>query len=122
MKPTIPDVLPVANAYYAKPGNSVGGNLHIVLEDGNVETSFVKWCIDEATKQNDADGVALGNLLLQMSTTQRSKLRHQITRPRPSRTYPAYDGEDEDEDGGWAIDKDFSATLWDSPETDDDDE
>lgn len=36
-RPTVPDVLLLARAYCAKPGNSVGGDLHIVLEDRNVQ-------------------------------------------------------------------------------------
>lgn len=73
-KPTIPEVLPLIQAYYAKPGNGVGGNLHIVLEDLNVEDSHVRWCLEYAEKQGDTDGVELAKLLLAMSKTQRLKL------------------------------------------------
>lgn len=43
--PTVAEVLPLVNAYYAKPGNSVGGNLHIVLDDCNVEDGHVEFCL-----------------------------------------------------------------------------
>ena len=73
-KPTIPEVLPLVQAYYAKPGNGAGGSLHIVLDDGNIETHFVEFCKEYALENNDQDGVELAELLLHMSYTQRRKL------------------------------------------------
>jgi hypothetical protein len=73
-KPTVPEVLPVVWAYRDKPNNSVGGSLHIVLEDDNVETGHVQWCRQYAEQQGDSDGVALADVLLRMSITQRLKL------------------------------------------------
>jgi hypothetical protein len=73
-KPTVPEVLPLVRAYYEKPGNSVGGNLHIVLEDGNVDDSHVRACLEWAQAAGDADAVALATLLLRMSRTQRRRL------------------------------------------------
>ena len=40
-KPTVPEVLPLVRAYYQKPGNIVGGNLHLVLDDENVENEHI---------------------------------------------------------------------------------
>lgn len=74
-KPTVPEVLPLVHAYYAKDGNSVGGNLHIVLEDGNVGDSSVEFCLAAAQEAGDEDGVTLAQILLRMSPTQRWKLR-----------------------------------------------
>jgi hypothetical protein len=74
VRPTIPEVLPLVRAYYSKPGNAVGGALHIVLEDGNVRTSDVEWCRQRAAEDGDVDGVQLATLLLAMSPTQRRKL------------------------------------------------
>ena len=73
-KPTIPEVVPLCKAYYAKEGNSVGGSLHIVLEDGNVENHWVQSCREWAVEAGDDDGVALADILLKMSKTQRMKL------------------------------------------------
>jgi hypothetical protein len=73
-KPTVPEILPLANAYYAKPGNGVGGSLHIVLDDGNVDDGSVEFCRKFAMEQGDDDGVALADILLRMSRTQRHKL------------------------------------------------
>ena len=73
-KPTVPEVLPIMHAYRDKPGNNVGGSLHSVLEDGNVDAASVRSCRERAEQNGDADGVALADLLLQMSQTQRRKL------------------------------------------------
>ena len=73
-KPTIPEVLPLIKEYRDKDGNGVGGNLHIILDDGNVNDSDVIFCLDRAKETNDTDGVKIAEMLLQMSKTQRSKL------------------------------------------------
>ncbi|MDP3963705.1 MAG: hypothetical protein Q8Q39_04375 [bacterium] len=71
---TVPDVAPLVQAYYSKPGNGVGGSLHIVLDDGNIEDSHVRFCRKHAETLNDIDGIRLCDLLLQMTKTQRRKL------------------------------------------------
>jgi hypothetical protein len=55
--------------------HAAGGNLHIVLDDGNLETEHVEWCLREATKRGDAPGTALAELLLRATLTQRAKLQ-----------------------------------------------
>lgn len=74
MKPTVPEVLPLVHALYATAHGAVGGCLHIVLDDGNVETGHVKFALAYARENGCADCTALGEKLLQMSTTQRAKL------------------------------------------------
>lgn len=73
-KPTVPEVLPLVRAYYAKPNNGAGGSLHLVLDDGNTEDSSVAFCLKYAEDAGDMDGVALAAVLMQMSRTQRQKL------------------------------------------------
>lgn len=73
-KPTVPEVPPLVVAYYAKSGHGAGGNLHIVLDDENVDDGQVQFCLDLARRVGDADGVQLAELLLRMSKTQRLKL------------------------------------------------
>lgn len=73
-KPTIPEVLPLLKAYIAKKGNTVGGSLHIVLEDGNIEDGHVAFCIKDASERGDTEGAMLASMLLRMSKTQRKKL------------------------------------------------
>jgi hypothetical protein len=75
-KPTIPEVFDRFYAYYEK--NPVWGSLHVVLDDGNLEDSTIRWCIDRAEKGGyrppDPEGAELGRILLRMSRTQRSRL------------------------------------------------
>ena len=73
-KPTVPEVLPLVRAYYAKPNNICGGSLHVVLDDGNVGDSTVEFCEKCAAENGDEDGVALARILRRMSKTQRKKL------------------------------------------------
>lgn len=68
------EIIQKAKAYYKKPGNSVGGRLHIVLDDGNIRDSDIEWCINYAKEQNDVDAVEIGNLLLKASKTERRKI------------------------------------------------
>ena len=74
MKPTVPEVLPLAKAYVRKPGNEVGGNLHIVLDDDNIETTHLWFCQARCHTTGDTDGERLCELLLQMTKTQRLKI------------------------------------------------
>lgn len=72
-KPTLPEVRPMVSAY-RKAGNHVGGSLHIVLDDGNVDDDSVRWCAQYARDNGDKDGEVIAEVLLMMSKTQRSKL------------------------------------------------
>lgn len=84
-RPTVPEVMPLATAYYRFPGCGVGGCLHIVLDDENIEDGHIQYCIECArdpefwvTREHyngyDEAGELLGRLLLLMSPTQRSKI------------------------------------------------
>jgi hypothetical protein len=73
-KPIISDILPLVKEYRDKDGNGVGGNLHIVLDDGNINDSDIKFCLERAIETNDVDGIKLAEILLNMSKTQRSKI------------------------------------------------
>lgn len=72
--PTVRDVIPLAQAYCAKPGNGVGGNLHIVLEDGNTRTRHILYCRRQCVEKGDVDGLALCDLLLRMTHRQRYRV------------------------------------------------
>lgn len=64
-------VTSMARAYYAKPGNEAGGHLHIVVDDYNVGDDNVQFCIAQARRHGDTDGVELGEELLKLSQSQR---------------------------------------------------
>ncbi|HSC20140.1 MAG TPA: hypothetical protein VLC07_00245 [Solirubrobacterales bacterium] len=63
-------------AYCAKPGNGMGGNLHIALADQNVRDKDIAWCRERALQEGDDDGVALADQLLRMTKTQRLRVCH----------------------------------------------
>lgn len=73
-KPTLSQLIEAAKAYYLMPGNSVGGSLHIVLDDDNIMPQHIDWCIDYALLNGDNEGVLLGKMLKMASFTQRKKL------------------------------------------------
>lgn len=73
-KLTVPDVLPLVEEYYRKPGNGVGGNLHIVLDDYNIQNRHIEFCLKEAQVAGDEDGIRIARLLLKMSKSQRLKI------------------------------------------------
>lgn len=70
-KPTLPEVRPLIDEYYALPGNGAGGGLHIVLDDGNYERGNVQYCIDRAS---DEETRQLGLVLLMLSNSQRRRM------------------------------------------------
>lgn len=73
-KPTLPEVEPLVRVYYAKAGNSVGGNLHVVLDDQNLEDKFISSSLQECQRLSDEDGARICELMLQMSRRQRKRL------------------------------------------------
>jgi hypothetical protein len=71
-KPTIPEVLPLIKEYYKT--NLAGGNLHIVLDDGNTNNSHLYYCLEQAKSNSDLLGVQIIEALLLMSNRQRRKI------------------------------------------------
>ena len=70
---TIEQIIPIIQRYYSY-GNTTGGTLHIVLDDGNLEDGHIEFCLEEATRNNDTQAVFIARMLLNMSMTQRRKL------------------------------------------------
>jgi hypothetical protein len=68
----VPEFKRVALKYAGE--NEIGGALHIVTDDGNLDDSHVEWCITYAVSQDDYYGAALALLLMQMTRTQRGKV------------------------------------------------
>ena len=75
-RPTVPEVTVLARAYYAKPGDAAGGNLHVVLDDSNLDDSSISFCLERAHEAGDADGVVLAEKLLALTRTQRRRLSY----------------------------------------------
>lgn len=74
VKPSILFMKKIVEEFYNLSGNSVGGNLHIVLDDINVGDESIFWCKDRCIIQGDLDGVFLCNLLLQYTEEQREEI------------------------------------------------
>lgn len=80
-KYTVPEIAPLVKALYATEHGSVGGHLHVVLDDDNIDTSHVEYCIQSAESDRCSRCYALGLILRQMSKTQRSKLARMAYEP-----------------------------------------
>lgn len=77
-RPSVAEVQRLIDAYYQFDGCIVGGDLHVVLDDGNWEDGSIQWCIDTAgTREASEPECArlLGRLLLLTTRTQRNGLR-----------------------------------------------
>lgn len=69
---TVDSVLAKARTYYE--AHPAGGSLHIVLADGNIEADHVRFCVEYAQKEKDAEGEALAMELLCLTESQRQKI------------------------------------------------
>jgi hypothetical protein len=64
-RPSVPDMMPFVNELYRgevecnRGLGSVGGHLHIVLDDGNTETEHVQHCLDYALEERCAVCIGL---------------------------------------------------------------
>ena len=67
------DMLVIKVKEYYK-NHIAGGSLHIVLDDGNLETSSVLFCIEWAKNKNDKEGEDLAKLLLATTEEERQAL------------------------------------------------
>lgn len=57
--------------YYAMPGNDAGGNLHIVLDDSNLDDECISWCLAKCSEQGDDMGAQIATELLKLPEAQR---------------------------------------------------
>jgi hypothetical protein len=73
-KPTEEFLKLMVTAFYELPGNTCGGCLHIVLDDGNLEDHHVQWCKEYATKENDTDAMFMADVLLLYTEEEREKI------------------------------------------------
>lgn len=60
--------------YYEVMDNPTGGNLHIVLDDGNLEDGHITFCRDQASAAKDYVGEALASMLLDLSEEEREQV------------------------------------------------
>jgi hypothetical protein len=63
--------VPLIRAIYARDDGGAGCCMHVVLDDGNVETGSIRWVLDENAPCVDCRRCA--EVLLSMSVTARKK-------------------------------------------------
>jgi len=66
------EILKLAAEIYAE--NSVGGNLHIVLDDGNLDNDDIVSCIHKAQDDGDFKAAKLGRMLMALTMRQRQEI------------------------------------------------
>ncbi|HHC7101287.1 TPA: hypothetical protein ACN38J_003568 [Vibrio parahaemolyticus] len=69
-KPIVRDVLVIARQYVSTNKT----NLHMVINNKNIKDEHINFCLEQARKCGDEQGVILAETLLKMSKTQRLKL------------------------------------------------
>ena len=70
----MPTLIEAIKNYYSKPGNECGGNLHIVLEDHNLEDGAIQWCKDKAGDSGDLAGFAICFRMSQLTIEARAQV------------------------------------------------
>jgi hypothetical protein len=63
------ELLEMVRQFYER--NPAGGNLHVCLDDGNMEDGNVWWCLQEAAKHKDLAAVQIACWLLALSEEDR---------------------------------------------------
>ncbi len=71
---TVPQAAEALRAYYRLPGNSMGGVVHIITEDGNTKQGHAEGCLEQARAGGDPADIAVASMLAAMTRTQRTKL------------------------------------------------
>lgn len=56
------------------PGNLAGGNLHVVLDDGNLDDRFIFFCREQAEAEADWLGVYICDWLREIPLDERERL------------------------------------------------
>lgn len=74
MTPKLRNIKPLIEGYLSVNGNGAGGNLHLVLSDGNFSASAIRVCMQSAKEDGDSAGVTLCEILLGMRYSQREKI------------------------------------------------
>lgn len=72
-KPSVDRVMPLIR-HYCTQAHGLGGNLHIFVEDGNIDDDDIRFCKNNAIDSNDLMCRELCDVLLSMSKTQRKEI------------------------------------------------
>lgn len=77
----VPDWRSVAqlfSAYYFKDGTCTGGNLHVVIDDTNIDDRSIHWTRGFCDALNDDDGAILMGLLVEMPMIDRAYISEKV--------------------------------------------
>lgn len=81
-RPTTPEVVLLVNRLYSgvdlctRGSGGLGGHLHIVVDDSNVQDHHVQYCLDEARADKCATCTVIAEKLRAMTKTQRLRVSH----------------------------------------------
>lgn len=70
-KPIIKELI---QYYYNNLQNPTGGNLHIAIDDGNLEDNFIYACQLRCKEENDNMGYLIGTILRGFTLEEREKM------------------------------------------------
>lgn len=71
LKPILPDLI---RYYYEDLQNACGGNLHIVIDDGNTEFHHIEWCRKICADNGDSLGHLICDILFCFTEEERMVL------------------------------------------------
>lgn len=71
-KPTCPEVNEIIAAWYARPGNEAGGEIHVELDDGNLKNRLLTTNVVNERLSEDAR--LISTVLLMLSPSQRRRV------------------------------------------------
>lgn len=69
-----PTLREMIRQYYELPGNGAGGSLHVVLDDGNIDSQSIQYCRAIAADRGDWRALIIADLLLARSQRGRAKV------------------------------------------------
>lgn len=76
--PNWENVAEIFSAYYHKDGSCTGGNLHVVVDDTNVEDENIHWTDGLCSAREDQDGSALMSLLAELPMADRIRISCEV--------------------------------------------
>ena len=83
--------------WYRLEGNNVGGQLHIVVDDDNVETGHIVWCLIDSQGEHRDELYMLATALLDLSTPERFAVTTEVAAPYRPKPRPEFVDIDDDE-------------------------
>lgn len=71
-------ILKQIKQFLSLEGNEIGGNLHIVLDDGNLENENIAWCMHLCINKQDFLGFSICDNLLRITYKEREAIYNEL--------------------------------------------